>query len=65
MRISISQPRGLRQYTGGHNEEWGGTTLNIDCDVLDGTVSDLRYHWRCPPDEPCWRLYVPGVFAAW
>lgn len=29
----------LRQYTGGHNETWGITTLNIDADVLDGVVA--------------------------
>ena len=29
----------VRQYSGGHNETWGATTLNIDCDVLDGVVA--------------------------
>lgn len=29
----------IRQYTGGHNEKWGGVTLNIDSDVLDGHVA--------------------------
>jgi hypothetical protein len=29
----------LRQYAGGHNETWGGVTLNIDSDVLGGIVS--------------------------
>ncbi|HSQ39147.1 MAG TPA: glycoside hydrolase domain-containing protein, partial [Anaerolineales bacterium] len=28
--------RRLRQYAGGHNETWGGQTINIDSDVLDG-----------------------------
>ncbi len=27
------------QYTGGHNETWGGVTINIDNDVLDGPVA--------------------------
>ncbi len=31
----------LRQYAGGHNETWGGVTLNIDSDVLDGIVASL------------------------
>lgn len=31
--------RRLRQYAGGHNETWGGQTINIDSDVLDGTVA--------------------------
>jgi hypothetical protein len=28
----------LRQYSGGHNETWGGATLNIDSNVMDGPV---------------------------
>jgi hypothetical protein len=32
----------LRQYAGGHDETWGGATLNIDSDVIGGTVSGLR-----------------------
>lgn len=29
----------LRQYTGGHNETWGGYTINIDSNVLQGPVA--------------------------
>ncbi len=29
----------LRQYAGGQDEIWGGLTLNIDSDVLDGVVA--------------------------
>ncbi|MDW8325879.1 MAG: DUF1906 domain-containing protein [Anaerolineales bacterium] len=32
----------LRQYSGGHNQTWGATTLNIDSNVLSGVVADLR-----------------------
>jgi hypothetical protein len=32
----------LRQYAGGHNETWGATTINIDSNVLDGRVANLR-----------------------
>jgi hypothetical protein len=32
----------LRQYSGGHNETWGGATLNVDSNVLAGVVADLR-----------------------
>jgi photosystem II stability/assembly factor-like uncharacterized protein len=32
----------LRQYSGGHNETWGATTLNIDSNVLGGPVADIR-----------------------
>jgi hypothetical protein len=29
----------IRQYEGAHNETWGGVTLNIDDNVLDGVVA--------------------------
>lgn len=29
----------IRQYAGDHDETWGGTTINIDSDVLDGIVA--------------------------
>ncbi|MGH2522939.1 MAG: glycoside hydrolase domain-containing protein, partial [Anaerolineales bacterium] len=29
----------LRQYSGGHNENWGGVTLNIDSNVLNGIIA--------------------------
>ncbi len=32
----------IRQYSGGHNETWGGLTLNIDSDVSEGVVASLR-----------------------
>jgi photosystem II stability/assembly factor-like uncharacterized protein len=32
----------IRQYTGGHDETWGGVTLNIDSNVVDGLVADLK-----------------------
>jgi photosystem II stability/assembly factor-like uncharacterized protein len=31
----------IKQYAGGHNEAWGGVTLNIDSNVLDGEVTSL------------------------
>lgn len=31
----------IRQYTGGHDEAWGGVTLNIDSSVLDGIVATI------------------------
>ena len=31
----------LHQYAGGHDETWGGVTLNIDSDVLDARVAAL------------------------
>jgi uncharacterized repeat protein (TIGR02543 family) len=48
----------LHQYTGGHDETWGGVTLNVDSDVLDARVVAL----------PCYTLSVgvsgPGDGAA-
>jgi hypothetical protein len=29
----------LHQYYGSHNETWGGATLNVDSDVIDGAVA--------------------------
>lgn len=31
----------LRQYAGGHNETWGGVTINIDSDAINGPVASL------------------------
>lgn len=31
----------IKQYVGGHDETWGGVTLRIDSDVLDGEVVSL------------------------
>lgn len=35
------QQQRIRQYTGSHDETWGGVTLEIDSNVLDGIVADL------------------------
>jgi photosystem II stability/assembly factor-like uncharacterized protein len=32
----------LKQYTGGHQETWGGLTFTIDSDVIDGQVNDFQ-----------------------
>ncbi|MBW7884670.1 MAG: DUF1906 domain-containing protein [Caldilineaceae bacterium] len=34
-----SSSQRIRQYTGGHDELWGGITFNIDSNVLDGLVA--------------------------
>lgn len=36
----INQQR-IRQYTGSHNETWGGVTFEIDSNVLESIVADL------------------------
>jgi len=43
------------QYAGDHNETWGGVTLNIDCDVVDGIVATVR------PAELTHKVYLPAI----
>ncbi len=39
----------MKQYLGGHNETWGGVTINIDSNFLDlGAGSVARPEGRCP-----------------
>lgn len=40
----------LHQYSGGHNETYGGVTLNIDGDYLDGATSTMIA--TAPPPPP-------------
>lgn len=35
----FSNHQRIRQYAGDHNERWGGITLNIDSNILDGQVA--------------------------
>jgi hypothetical protein len=39
----------LHQYYGGHNETWGGASVDVDNDVIDGAVAALS-HTTAPPD---------------
>jgi peptidoglycan hydrolase-like protein with peptidoglycan-binding domain len=39
----------MKQYRGGHNETWGGVTINIDSNFIDlGAGSQPRPEGRCP-----------------
>ncbi len=49
----------LRQYTGGHNETWGSTTLNIDSNALDGYVAVLGPREPLAPGSA--RAYLPLI----
>ena len=51
----------LRQYTGGHNETWGTTTLNIDSNALDGFVA--RIPSASTTATPVGRAYLPLIVA--
>ena len=37
--IYWSNHQRVYQYSGGHNETWGGVTINVDSNVLDGIVA--------------------------
>jgi photosystem II stability/assembly factor-like uncharacterized protein len=45
----------IRQYTGGHAETWGGVSLNIDCNVIDGVVAYVE--WQVPTSS----VYLPQI----
>jgi hypothetical protein len=42
----------IRQYTGGHDETWGGVTLNIDSNVVDSLVAVLEVQPPTPTPSP-------------
>jgi len=58
--------RRVKQYLGGHNETWGGVTINIDRDWLDvglGTVAPPNpvHCGGIPLDFYIYNVLVPGV----
>jgi hypothetical protein len=53
----------IHQFRGGHNETWGGTTINIDSDYVDGATVGVG----TPPvgeSDPIGSLEVTGSPAA-
>jgi hypothetical protein len=46
-----SQGQRVRQYAGGHNEAWGGVTLNIDSNVLGGPAATVPGDCRPGPEQ--------------
>ena len=50
----------IRQYEGGHTENWGGVSLNIDSNVLDGIVAIPNEGISLPscPETTSTRAYV-------
>jgi Rv2525c-like, glycoside hydrolase-like domain len=50
----------LHQYYGGHNETWGGATVNVDDDVADGAVAGLK---SAPSPSPARVLGHPDAVA--
>jgi hypothetical protein len=42
----------IRQYTGGHDETWGGVTLNIDSNVVDSLVATVSVQPPTPTPSP-------------
>jgi hypothetical protein len=57
----------LHQYRGGHNETWGGSTLNIDNDQLDVYLGGQASSQPAPqpyppPDSPPFPFPFPPLF---
>lgn len=59
-------PRGrVKQYRGGHNETWGGVTINIDSNYLNvGRGSSARPQVRCGGVRTSYGRYDPLVPGA-
>jgi hypothetical protein len=55
----------LRQYAGGHDEAWGGVTLNIDSNVLDGPVALLRPSPDSTPTPTATATATPPAVRLW
>ncbi|MEA4811770.1 MAG: DUF1906 domain-containing protein [Anaerolineaceae bacterium] len=55
-----NQNQRLRQYTGGHNETWGGYTINIDSNVLLGPVAYPAIGDTIPPQTQLSFSGTPG-----
>jgi len=52
----------MRQYAGGHDENWGGVTFNIDSDVIDAKVAQVPVN--CVPGFGQVGLFVDWYFGA-
>ncbi len=56
----------LRQYWGGHNETWGGTTFNIDRNYSQGPVATATgttpYTFTCDNSQACFARFGPSQF---
>jgi Rv2525c-like, glycoside hydrolase-like domain len=57
----------LHQYYGGHTETWGGVSVNIDADVIDGAVAGLSSAPKPPASfaagQPDAAAVAPGSAA--
>jgi hypothetical protein len=52
----------IHQYQGGHNETWGGTTINIDNNYVDGPTAGLGGGLTVPSeDDPIGILDLTGA----
>jgi hypothetical protein len=50
----------IHQYRGGHKETWGGVTIDVDSDVLDGAVVNATGSPAPPPVAPVQPTTTPG-----
>ncbi|MEJ2487125.1 MAG: DUF1906 domain-containing protein, partial [Anaerolineales bacterium] len=53
------------QYTGAHNENWGGTTMNIDLNVIDGIVADISGKVGIPTSTLSNTSFEDGILTPW
>ena len=57
----------MKQYQGGHNETWGGVTINIDRDWLDLAGEEVPPVVHCngvAVDQPAYTPIAPGTTEA-
>ena len=55
----------ILQYTGPHIENWGGTTMNIDLNVIDGIVADISGKVGVPTSTLSNTSFEDGALAPW
>jgi hypothetical protein len=58
-----TQHQRIHQYQGGHNESYGGVTINIDNDYVDGSTVGTATLPPAPTDNPIGSLDLAGAPA--
>lgn len=62
---SLYKGKRIKQYRGGHNERWGGVTLNIDSNVVDGPVALPGTRSTRPTATPAPKPSVSSGASGW
>jgi photosystem II stability/assembly factor-like uncharacterized protein len=55
----------IYQYTGGHNENWGGVLMNVDLNVVDGVVADISKFVGVPNPNLNNASFEAGSISPW